>query len=204
VTLPRVLGIVALGVLVPGACFHDPPVAPMPPPPIVHAPESGCGDAAAGLERATRDIRAPEISLLGPMRERCLDDQWPVAAITCFAGMKAGELGRCAKLLDDGSRNAVFAQLGGTDRASVAVALARLFDLKVGIAACDQFVATVALILGCDAMPVEMRVQLGLETSDFWQLPTKNLPATAATRMATVCQTSLDTLTKQAATVGCM
>ncbi len=196
---------IALGALLVGACPHDPVVTPARPPAKVASPVTlGCGDAAAGLERATRDIRAPEQSVLGPMRERCLDDQWSEAAITCFATMKSGELGPCANLLDDRQREPVFAQLGSTDRASVAIALAKLYDLKIGIAECDQFVATVALMLSCDAMPLETRIQLGLETSDFWSLPTKNPPPEAARRMATVCKSSLETLSQQAATVGCM
>jgi hypothetical protein len=187
------------------ACSSAPPPAPAPPVPIANATR-GCREAATGLERGTRGIRAPEETVLGAMRQQCIDDAWPATAIDCFATMDEGDLGRCAALVPEPSRERMFAALGGgaQDRTAVAIALAKLSILKVGIAECDQFVSTVSHLLVCDAMPIDQRAQLGAETADFWSLPTTGLPADAQRRMADVCGKSLASLQQQAVTAGCM
>jgi hypothetical protein len=185
------------------ACGGSKP-APAPPVPLSNETR-GCADAAAGIERGTRGIREPEASILAPMRARCHDDTWPPAAIDCFAEMTEDELGKCAGKLDDKKRERMFAALGGNyqDRTAVAVAVARLANLKVGVPECDHFVTTVATVLGCEQMPIETRLQLGNETADFWSLPTDHLSADAQHRMATVCGQSLGALQQRAAEAGC-
>jgi hypothetical protein len=115
-------------------------------------------------------------------------------------------LGRCAGMLAKLPRERLFEALGGTgdDRTSIAIAQARLTDLKVGVIECDNFVTAVSRALGCESMPLDQRAQLGNETADFWSLPTANLPADAAARMAAVCGESLAFLRKQVADAGCM
>ena len=168
-------------------------------------PAPTCGDAALGMEHGTRDLRAPDHEIVRSMTGHCVEAPWSSAAIGCFAAMKSEDLGRCIGLLAPAQRDVVFDELKGTDRASVAIALVKLNALKIDIAACDHFVATVALVLGCEAMPLDTRVQLGIETADFWSLPTNgHLPAAAQQRMATVCQTSLDTLKREASSIGCL
>jgi hypothetical protein len=53
-------------------------------------------------------------------------------------------------------------------------------------------------------MPIETRVQLGDETADFWDLPTKGLAPEAQARMSAVCGQSLASLQQQALAAGCM
>jgi len=140
------------------------------------------------------------------MRGLCLDDRWSAAAIECFAKMTEDDLGRCAGALGRAPRERLFTTLGGNgdDRTSIAIAQARLTDLKVGVVECDSFVTAVARALGCEGMPLDQRAQLGNETADFWSLPTANLPADATRRMASVCGESLTFLRKQVADAGCM
>ena len=185
------------------ACSSKP--KPAPPVPIT-TEQRGCAEAAAGIEQGTRSIRDPGTSIVSPMRGLCLDDAWPTAAIDCFAKMTEDDLGRCAGLLAKGPRERLFTTLGGNgdDRTAIAIAQARLTDLKVGVTECDNFVTAVSRALGCEQMPLEQRAQLGNETADFWSLPTTNLPADAAARMAAVCGESLTFLRKQVADAGCM
>jgi hypothetical protein len=179
-------------------------VAPVPPEPIDERTRA-CKDAAVGLERGTRGLRAPEASVLGPMHRLCTDDGWPAASVECFAGMHEGEFGRCAAGLPAKARQRLFERIGGgaADRVAVASALARLSGLQVGIPECDRFVEAVAHVLVCDAMAIEVRAQLGAETADFWSLPTSGLPADAQLRMADVCDRSTAALAQQAADAGC-
>jgi hypothetical protein len=182
---------------------------PAPAPPVPHEPtvtNKTCGDAAAGLERATRTMRDPQTSILAPMRARCSEDAWPAAAVACFAGMTEDrELGKCAGKLAPPARDKLFAVIGGDydEKAAIAVAIARLSSLKVGIPECDQFVAAVAHVLACERMPLAQRVDLGNETADFWSLPTDRLAAAAKTRMAAACQKSLASLDFRANEAGC-
>lgn len=168
--------------------------------------QRGCAEAAAGIEQGTRSIRDPGTSIVSPMRGLCLDDKWSAASIECFAKMTEDDLGRCAGTLATAPRDRLFTTLGGNgdDRTAIAIAQARLTDLKVGVAECDSFVTAVARALGCERMPLEQRAQLGNETADFWSLPTTNLPEGAQRRMATVCDESLAFLRKQVADAGCM
>ena len=119
--------------------------------------------------------------------------------------MTEGDLGRCAKLLDERQREAAFAVLAGNEpsQAGLYVARARLQQLSVGIETCDRFVTAVTTILGCEALSVEMRLQLGNETAQFWSLPTDRLAADDLQRMSQVCVSSLDTLARETAPVGC-
>lgn len=195
--------LVALAAL--AACSSSAGRPPPAPPVPIGNPTRGCSEAAAGLERGTRGIRAPDSSVLGPMREQCTADTWPATAIDCFATMAEGDLGRCAAMVPEPARDRLFRELGGgSDRTTIAIALAKLSMLKVGVAECDRFVSTVARLLTCDAMPLDQRAQLGVETADFWSLPTTGLPADAERRMGEVCGKSLATLQQQAVTAGCM
>ena len=192
--------------MVVAACSSSPQrPAPAPPVPLSNATR-GCSEAATGLERGTRGIREPETSVLKALREQCVSEAWPAAAIDCFAAMTEGDLGRCAALVPEPSRDKLFQELGGgtNDRTKIAIALAKLSILKVGVAECDRFVAAVSHVLVCDGMPLEQRAQLGIETADFWALPTSGLPADAQRRMGEVCGKSLASLQQQAVTAGCM
>ena len=187
------------------ACSSSSKPKPAPPVPV-SIEQRGCAEAAAGIEQGTRGIRDPGTSVVSLMRGLCLDDRWPIAAIDCFAKMGEDDLGRCAGALEKAARERLFTTLGGNgdDRTAIAVAQARLTDLKVGVTECDNFVTAVARALGCESMPLEQRAQLGNETADFWSLPTANLPQDAARRMASVCGESLTFLRQQVADAGCM
>lgn len=167
--------------------------------------QRSCREAAVGLERATRDVRAPSTSIVREVDGRCEDDSWSQQAIACFADMRDGELPRCARLLPAAPRDALLALVGGGGgRAAIEVARARLGSLEVGVGECDRFVAAVTTMLGCEQVPVDARVQLGNETADFWELPTTGLPEDAQRRMADVCGASLAALQAEAANAGCM
>ena len=166
----------------------------------------GCNEAAAGLERATRGIRPPEESILSPTQRLCIDDAWSPAAIDCFATMTVDDLGACAGQVDAKDREALFGLIGGDarDQNGLTIIVARLANLKVGIAECDRFVSTVATAMSCERLPLDQRHELGNETADFWSLPTKNLPPDAVARMVKACGESLDALQQQIVAVGCM
>lgn len=189
------------------ACSSPAATAPRP---VASAPIANnvrtCASAAAGLDHATVGVREPDAEVLGPARSLCARDVWPTAAIDCFATMVPDDLGRCAALLAEGSRNALFALLEGNELspASIAIARAKLSVMHVGVVACDRFIAAVSAALTCEDMPLETRVQLGNETADFWSLPTKGLPADAEARMTTTCNAQLQTLQQHIASFGCM
>lgn len=188
------------------ACGSTPPSSLPTAPPVPPSNETrGCNDAATGIERGTRGLREPEVSVLESMRVRCHDDAWPAVAIDCFAELTEDDLGRCAGMLDEPERERMLAALGNgyQDRVAITVAIGRLASLKVGIAECDRFVAVVASVLACEQMPIETRVELANETTDFWSLPTDRLSADAQRRMATVCGQSLAALEQRAAGAGC-
>jgi hypothetical protein len=176
------------------------------PPPRVANATNTCSDAAVGLEQATRGVRAPDSSVLLAMRGRCTEDNWPVVAIDCFAKMREGDLGHCARALPDDARNKMFGVLGGgqPDRMAITIARARLDGLEVGVASCNRFVAAVASVLSCEQMPLDKRVQLGNETADFWDLPTHGLSEDVQKRMGDVCGASLAELEQQARDAGCV
>jgi hypothetical protein len=166
----------------------------------------GCGEAAAGLERATRGIRPPEESILQPMRSLCVEDAWPATAIDCFATMHPDDLGKCVGQVEPKHRDALFAVIAGNDRdqAALAIVVARLANVKVGIAECDRFVEAVSTAMSCEQLSLDQRHDLGNETVDFWSLPTHGLPPDAVERMGKACGESLDALHQQVAAVGCM
>ena len=196
----------AFPILVWAACGASPaPVPVVAPTPISNATKS-CSEAAVGLERSTKSIRAPEQSVVQPIRARCTEDLWPAVAIDCFATMHEGELGHCAAKLADRSREAMFAALGGgeNDRTAIAIAQAKLETMQVGVAECDQFIATVRTLITCEQLPVETRAVLGRETADVWDLPASGLPIDAQRKMAEACNTSLVSLQQQALGAGCM
>ena len=206
-----VVAAIVVSLLFAGACSAPrrrptPPAAAVPPAAVVERATLTCKDAAAGIERGTRDVREPDVSVLSIMRTRCQDDGWSSAAIACFAQLGSEDLAGCALELPAEPRERMFGALasGNGSKASVAIALARLATLKVGIAECDHFVTTVASVLACDAMPLDARAQLGTETADFWSLPTTKLSADAQARMAIVCGQSLAALQQQAMDAGCM
>ena len=166
----------------------------------------GCGEAAAGLERATRGLRPPEESILAPMRALCIEDAWPTVAIDCFATMTPDDLGRCAGLVATRPREALFARIAGLahDKAALAILVARLANVKVGIAQCDGFVTAVSRAMSCEGLSLEQRHGLGSETVDFWSLNTSRLPPDAVAKMERACGESLASLQTQVQAVGCM
>jgi hypothetical protein len=121
--------------------------------------------------------------------------------------MIPGDLGRCAGELGDKQRRTLFAVLRGAlgnDRAELAIAIARLQNISLGIPECDDFVASVGRILECEEMELSTRVSLGTQTVDLWSLPDAvKLPADAIKRMAAVCAQSRGQLEQQAAGAGC-
>jgi hypothetical protein len=171
--------------------------APPPPP---------CGDAATGLERATRDLRAPDDTILRVMMIRCQEDHWTDDAVACFATMTPDDLATCVAKLAPAARTAMVDNLEHGELSpagSLEVAQLWLASIKVGVAECDQFVAAVADLMACEAMPIDARIQLGRETADLWSLPDHGLPADAAHRMALVCDHALGSLHQQATAAGC-
>lgn len=178
---------------------------PSEPLPLSHHVLRDCRHAATGLSGATRGVRDPENDVVDGLLDRCQRDGWPSEAVDCFAQMAEGDLGRCAKLLEERAREGMFAVLAGNEpsAAGLVVAKARLEQVQVGIESCDRFVAAVTTILACDGLSVEMRLQLGNETAQFWSLPTDRLAADDRQRMSQVCVTSLETLAKETAPVGC-
>lgn len=187
-----------------GATAAPPQAAPPAPVPVDDTTRA-CRDAAVGLERGTRGLRAPEASMLEAARALCEGDAWPAASIECFARMREDDFGRCAAALPRKARDRLFDRVGGgaRDRVAVVSALATLSTLQVGIPECDRFVEVVAHVLVCDAMAIEVRAQLGTETADFWSLPKSGLPADAQLRMADVCGRSTAALEQQAQGAGC-
>ncbi|HVK88773.1 MAG TPA: hypothetical protein VM513_31855 [Kofleriaceae bacterium] len=180
--------------------------APAPPVPVAPVLAKTCADAAIGIERVTKDLRAPEHDVLGPMRRRCIDDAWTPAAIECFATMRGDELAACARHLPEPQRSPLVADVIGrpSGDGDVADLVAKLSALQVGIGSCDQFVQAVTNLMGCPAMPIAQRVSLGAETADFWSLPTARLTIDARARISQACGESLHALQQQAADVGCM
>ena len=165
-------------------------------------PARTCSEAAVGLEQATRAIRPPEGSVLQLMRARCADDRWADDAIDCFATMREGDLGACASRLPEEARHQLFAALGGTDEAAVAIAKIRLADMHVGVVACDELFAAAREFLGCEAIPIATRAEVGPQIADSWDLPDK-LPADAQARMSIVCTRTRQALVQQSVTAGC-
>lgn len=188
------------------ACGGAPAKRSAAPPVPIENTARGCNEAAAGLERATRGMRPPEESILSPVQRLCVDDVWSAAAIDCFATMTADDLGACAGLVESKDRESLFGVIAGDarDHNGLTIIVARLANLKVGIAECDRFVSTVSTAMSCERLPLEQRHELGNETADFWSLPTKNLPPDAIARMVRACGESLDALQQQIVAVGCM
>jgi hypothetical protein len=185
------------------ACSGGRAPTPVARPAIANATHS-CREAAVNLERATRDVRAPETSIVRAMDDRCVADRWPGRVVDCFATMDDGELARCATLLADGPREAMLGVItGGGDRSAIEVARLRLRGLEVGVGECNRFVAAVASVLRCEQMPLDARVQLGNETAELWDLPTQGLPPDAQQRMAEACGVSLQRLQAEASNAGC-
>jgi hypothetical protein len=181
------------------------PAATAPAPPVIANTKRTCQDAAVGLQRGTRALRAPERDVVEPMRRLCVGDGWPAATIECFAQMHEGDFGRCAAPLSKPERQRLFDRIsdGENERIAVASALVQLSTLQVGIAECDRFIETVAHVLVCDSMALDVRAQLATETADFWSLPTSGLPADAQLRMAEVCGKSTAALKQHAVDAGC-
>jgi hypothetical protein len=173
--------------------------------PLANTDRRACRDAALGLERATRGVRAPDDAIAEAMRARCDADAWPTEAVDCFATMHEGDLARCAATLADKPRNAMFGVLGGGagDRTKIVIAQARLEMLKVGVAECDRFVLEVLGVLRCEQMPIDARVDLGNQTADFWALPDHGLPPDVAQQMSQACASSRAQLAQQATGAGC-
>lgn len=198
-------------VVVAAGCFRSPaPTKPATAPPVKPVPLAtdgfGCSEAAVGIERGTRGLRPPDMSIVNPMRSSCISDVWSLDAIDCFAKMNEGELGKCATKLDETSRERLFVALGGgyDDRAMLVAAHAKLATLQLGVSECDRFVVTVTRALACEGMTIEERVELGRETADMWSLPTSNLSTNVQQRMAQVCGKSLAALRQQVVDAGCM
>lgn len=202
--MKALLALLTLGCGASSTTTAPPPATPAPPIPLdIDAVAKTCNDAAAGIEAGTIGLREPGGTVLAQMTKRCLEDVWSVSAIECFAGMNADDLGRCAGKLANAPRDAMFQVLGGRDedRHNVALVIARLSAMKVGIARCDDFVSAVASVMRCEQLPIETRVQLGAETADFWSLPTSGLPTDAQAKMDAACGESLAALERE--TAGC-
>ena len=175
------------------------PAAKPPAAPIANTALHSCGDAAEGLEHATRALRDPEVSILAGMREHCVADHWPSTAIDCFTAMAPDDLPGCAGELSADQRERMFGAFDG----GIVVAVARLRVLHTNIPDCDQLIGAFVTVLTCDTVPFQQRVELGNETADFWQLPDK-LPPAASQRMATACSDSLVELKARVGNSGCM
>lgn len=191
------------------ACWNSVAPPPAQPPPPKPASAATCDQAVVGIDRATRDLLpGTDRNLISEsLRNRCVEDAWPVAALDCFKMMGQDDLGRCAELLAAPVRDKFFTALSnGTDdeRAELAIAVAQLKTVSVGIPECDNFVIAVGRILDCQEYPLAARVQLGKETVDFWALPNNGrLPQDAIKRMATVCDQSRGELEQRAVGAGC-
>lgn len=187
------------------ACWSN----PKPPAPPVPQETAGrtCNDAAMGLERGSKNVRAPDQELIGPMRARCTEDAWPAKAIDCFAMMGDDELGHCAGMLDQGDRERLFTALhGGSgygDKTELALIKAKVAAMSTGIPECDNWISSVGHILTCEEMPITVRIQLGNETADSWSLPTSGLSGDAIKRMAAICDQTRGQLEQRAAGAGC-
>jgi hypothetical protein len=195
----------AAGLLLVAGCWSS-AQPPPPAPPVPAVATHTCADAAIGLERGTKNLRLPDQELLGPMKTRCLEDAWTAQAIDCFAQMGPDELGHCAGMLDEGDKDKLFTALGGGsgygDRAELALITAKVAALQTGIPACDSFMVTVGLVLACDYMPIDTRIQLGTDAAD-WALPSTRLSPDAITRMTQVCDQSRGELEQRAVGAGC-
>jgi hypothetical protein len=184
------------------ACGNPPRPAPVP---VPTGEVRTCDEAAAGIEAGTKSVRDPDFSVLAQMRTRCQEDAWPAPALDCFATLTEDQLGTCAGMLDKADRERMLGVLAGDyqGRTAIAIAIARLDNVKVGVAECDHFVAVVTKVLHCEAVPIETRVQLGNDTADFWSLPTTKLSPDAQKRMGDVCSASLAKLQGLVQTDGC-
>lgn len=140
------------------------------------------------------------------MRVLCVHDAWPTPAIDCFAAMKPDDLGKCVGRVEAKHREAVFGVIAGNERdeAALVIIVARLANLRVGIAECDRFVVAVSTAMSCERLTLDQRHDLGNETVDFWSLPTQGLAPDIVARMGKACTESLDALHTQVAAVGCM
>jgi hypothetical protein len=199
--LPLVVGCVACGSSsAPSPRTPSDDTAPV----LANTSRYTCAHAGRGLEGATRGVRDPDQQVFDALVARCAEG-WPTEAVECFALMREGDLGRCSTKLAEPQRDALFAVLAGGEpsQAGLAVARARLEQLAVGIETCDRFVSAVTALLGCDALSIDMRLQLGNDTAQFWSLPTDRLGTDDRQRMSQVCVTSLETLTRETGTVGC-
>jgi hypothetical protein len=136
------------------------------------------------------------------VRTRCTEDRWASDAIECFATMREGDLVACARKLPEEARHELFASLGGTDEAAVAIAQLQLAELHVSVEACNQLFSTAREFLRCEAIPIATRADLGPKIADSWELPDK-LPANAQARMTAVCLQSREALMQQTVAAGC-
>jgi hypothetical protein len=184
------------------------PVEPPPKaPPIAKLAEvtttGSCVEAATGLERGTKGLREPETTVLDLAKQQCEQQVWSEQARRCFTTMREGELEACVKLLEDKQRAALMDTLGATPRVRIALALARLDGMQVGVPECDKFIVAVSAALNCEHLPLDQRAELAAETVDFWSLPVQGLPEDAALRMATACGESRASLEAHATAAGC-
>lgn len=192
-----------------GSTARTPENRTPPAPPVPTAPDlaRSCADAAIGLERGTRNLRPPEQDVIRPMRQRCMEDAWPVAAIECFAAMTEDGLATCVRHLQPTQREKLLVEITGAnqdDAVEIAEIVVRLKALQVGILNCDRFVQAVSSVMSCPGMTAAVRIQLGNETADFWSLSTSKLSIEDRARIAAACGESLQALQQQTVDVGCM
>ena len=190
-------------------CGGAPPKKPPPPaPPVPTVIDARtCTDAAIGLERSTKTLRAPDSDVIAPMRQRCTEDRWSATAIECFAEMKEDDLTTCTKHLPGNQREKLLGTLMGNssdDAEELATIVTKLQALQVGILNCDRFVQAVSVTMSCRGLASAQRIALGNETADFWSLPTTRLSIEDRAKMAAACGESLQALQQQATDVGCM
>jgi hypothetical protein len=208
------MSIVALGVATACGSSSPPPSQPAPPvptnQPVVEARTPTCADAAFGIEAASKDMRPAEQEIVPVVRTKCLAEAWSVAAIACFAKLRASDdMLTCTDHLTPDARTSLLAEIGGTSgdattqTAELAEVKQKLATVTVGIASCDQFVQEVVRVMDCEGISLPQRILLGTETAEAWSISTARLTISDKARMGTVCGKSLDKLQKHATNQSC-
>jgi hypothetical protein len=167
------------------------------------------GVANRPSERAPCDVAATRIDhvtgahQLDALTARCRAD-WSADAAHCFARIaNVDELVRCAEQLRADARVQLFRMVDESrdERVTVALRVARLAATRTGIAECDAFVAAIARVFPCKAIPFSDRMALFDTTGDFEVFA--NASPKLRERVVHVCTSSLAALQQQAALAGC-
>ncbi len=171
---------------------------------------TSCTDAAFGIDRISKDLRAPEEEIIPAMRARCQQDEWSQHAINCFAALASDEaesdLAVCVGRLPIEQRASLLGEIKGAQpdqTAELAEVVAKLGALQVGIASCDRFVAAVAKMMDCESLGADARIQLGTETIEAWNLPMHKVSLQDKAKLAGACTQSLASLERHATDLSC-